>query len=100
MGASCATWVATTELYPTEMRATGHSVSSSIAKLGSFLVPYFVVSSISFSTVGVVLGCVNLIASFVALFTLPETKGIFDYLTSTIYVNISLMVEYLKNKYK
>jgi hypothetical protein len=95
MGASCATWVATSELYPTEMRATGHSVSSSIAKLGSFLVPYFVVSSISFSTVGIVLGCVNLVASVVAFFTLPETKGILCYYIFIIYVDISLILKYL-----
>ena len=36
MGSSCATWVVTSELYPTEMRATGHSVCSSLAKLRSF----------------------------------------------------------------
>lgn len=76
MGASCATWVATPELYPTEMRATGHSVCSSLAKLGSFLVPYFVVSSISLSTIGVTLAAVNFIASFVA-FALPETAGLY-----------------------
>lgn len=74
MGASCATWVATPELYPTEMRATGHSVCSSLAKIGSFFVPYFVVSSISLSTIGVTLAAVNFIASFVA-FALPETAG-------------------------
>ena len=74
MGASCATWVATPELYPTEMRATGHSVCSSLAKIGSFFVPYFVVSSISLSTIGLTLASVNFVASFVA-FALPETAG-------------------------
>lgn len=35
MGSSCATWVATSELYPTEMRATGHSVASALARIGA-----------------------------------------------------------------
>lgn len=74
MGSSCATWVATSELYPTEMRATGHSVCSSLAKLGSFVVPYFVVSSITFSTIGLTLAFFNFMASAVA-FTLPDTTG-------------------------
>jgi MFS transporter, PHS family, inorganic phosphate transporter len=74
MGASCATWVATSELYPTEMRATGHSICSSLAKLGSFMVPYLVVSSVDFSTIGLTLAFVNFIASAVA-FALPDTTG-------------------------
>jgi MFS family permease len=74
MGASCATWVATSELYPTEMRATGHSICSSLAKLGSFIVPYLVVSSVDFSTIGLTLAFVNFIASAVA-FALPDTTG-------------------------
>lgn len=74
MGSSCATWVATSELYPTEMRATGHSVCSSLAKLGSFVVPYFVISNISSATIGLTLAFVNFVASAVA-FLLPDTTG-------------------------
>jgi Sugar (and other) transporter len=81
MGSSCATWVATSELYPTEMRGTGHSVCSSLAKLGSFIAPYFVFSSISSSTIGLTLAFVNFIASAVA-FLLPDTTG----KSSVVYV--------------
>jgi hypothetical protein len=75
MGASCATWVATPELYPTEMRATGHSVCSSLARVGAFVAPYFVVSSFSKFEVGVALCAINLVAAAVSGFLLPETNG-------------------------
>ena len=56
------------------MRATGHSVCSSLARLGAFISPYFVISNASLFMVGTTLAVVNFIAAGVALL-LPETKG-------------------------
>jgi MFS family permease len=75
MGASCATWVCTPELFPTHLRATGHSIASSVSRLGAFSAP-FIVDNHSFSefSVGLVLAIVSIVAAGAA-FTLPETKG-------------------------
>ena len=75
MGASCATWVSTPELFPTHLRATGHSIASSVARLGAFAAPFIVDDhSISPFTVGLVLAVVNMVAAGAA-FLLPETMG-------------------------
>jgi len=74
MAASCATWVATPELYATEVRATGHAVCSSLARVGAFFSPYIVFSNASVFTVGVLLATANFVAASVSLM-LPETKG-------------------------
>lgn len=75
MGASCATWVATPELFPTEMRATGHSLCNSAARIGGFCAPYFVVSDASPLTVGLVLCAFNGLAALASM-ALPETSGL------------------------
>jgi MFS family permease len=75
MGASCATWVSTPELFPTHLRATGHSIASSVSRLGAFSAPFIIDNhSLSKLTVGIVLGSVNLVAAFAAGM-LPETMG-------------------------
>lgn len=75
MGASCATWVSTPELFPTHLRATGHSIASSVARLGAFSAPFVVDDhAISLFKVGLILAIVNFIATGAA-FVLPETLG-------------------------
>jgi putative MFS transporter len=75
MGASSATWVATPELMPTEMRATGHSFCNTVARIGGFLTPFFVDNyTNSIGAVGVVLGILNIIAGLSA-YAVPETVG-------------------------
>jgi MFS family permease len=74
MGSSCATWVATPELFPTEIRASGHALSNSLARIGAFLIPYFVDSSINVLAVAFGLAAVNLVAAVTTTF-LPETSG-------------------------
>eukprot|EP01035_Chromulina_nebulosa_P016815 gene16815-22299_t len=44
MGSSSTTWVATPELFPTEMRATGHSLCNSVARIAGIL---FIINSIA-----------------------------------------------------
>ncbi len=74
MSASCATWVATPELFPTELRATGHAVASSVARIGAFSAPFLVDSNASPLSVGIVIAVFSGGAAAAVLF-LPETAG-------------------------
>ena len=66
--------MANPELYPTDIRATGHSVCNSVARVGALISPFVVMSSMPVSSVGVVLFISSLIAAFAAKLT-PETAG-------------------------
>ena len=72
--ASSVTWVATSELYSTNIRGTGHSVCSAMARIGALFSPYLVESSLSNSFVGGQLFLINIVAA-VSSSLLPETKG-------------------------
>lgn len=74
MASSSATWVATPELFPTEMRATGHSICNVGARLGAFCSPYFIAADINVIGIGIGLAVVNALAAF-SSFLLPETTG-------------------------
>eukprot|EP00605_Chrysophyceae_sp_TOSAG23-4_P001077 GSChrysophyteH1.ASY1.ANO1.1182.1 assembled CDS len=74
MGASCATWVMTPELYPTRVRATAHSMLNSIARIGAVASPFLVVSSVDIVSVAFILGLCNVLAA-IAVFGLKETAG-------------------------
>jgi putative MFS transporter len=75
MAASNATWVITPELYPTKIRATGHSICNSMARISAFFVPFLVDSSASNQQICLALGFVTILAT-IASSTLPETKNI------------------------
>lgn len=74
MGASCATWVCTPEVFPTSLRASGHSFCNMAAKMAAFAVPYVIFSSLSDASLGVVLAAFNFIAA-AAAYMLPETAN-------------------------
>jgi putative MFS transporter len=74
MGASNATWVITPELYPTQIRATGHSVCNSMARITAFFVPFLIDSPATNQQICLVLAIVVMIAT-IASSTLPETKN-------------------------
>ena len=76
IAATGATWVMTPELYPTPLRASGHSSAQCLSRIGAVLCP-FVVQRRSFGAVGVgvVLGCLNAVAAGCTLL-LRETKGV------------------------
>ena len=70
-------WITTPEFYPTEIRASGHAVSSGMARFGALLSP-FAAESVSLSTLGVglVIALVNVIGACASCY-LPETKGMY-----------------------
>lgn len=74
MSATAATWVASPELYPTEIRATGHAFCSAVARLGALLSPYVVMSDLAVGNVGIIIGISNIVAAVAVGFT-PETAG-------------------------
>ena len=78
--ASSVTWVATSELYPTKIRATGHSICTSMARIGAFFSPYLVEGrGVGIAAIGGALFAVNIFAVFSAIW-LPETYGLFIYI--------------------
>jgi MFS family permease len=74
MGATCLTWVSTSEILATEIRSTGHAAANAISRVGGAICPFIV----SERTPLLAIGCIML---FVALVTacfvhkLPETMG-------------------------
>ena len=75
MAASCATWVMTPELFGTDVRATAHSSSNVIARLGALASPYVVDSDLPIPVIGVILSVFCGIAAL-AVVMLPETNNI------------------------
>ncbi len=69
-----ATWLATPELLPTEIRTFGHAICISFSKFGSFIVPYIVISNLNYAAISIILSVFNIIAALLAL-TLRETVG-------------------------
>lgn len=75
MGASGLTWAATPELYPTDLRAIGHSLSMSFSRIGAILAPFIVENLlINITKVGMILCAVNVVSAISVSF-LPETCG-------------------------
>mmetsp|Transcript_16084 Transcript_16084/g.24243 ORF Transcript_16084/g.24243 Transcript_16084/m.24243 type:complete len:513 (+) Transcript_16084:51-1589(+) len=75
MGTNLSTWVATCELFPTEMRASGHALATAMERLGSLLSPFLIHSRIGLSAIGITLAVINGIGMGCTL-CLPETKGV------------------------
>eukprot|EP00640_Fibrocapsa_japonica_P002605 CAMPEP_0113937136 /NCGR_PEP_ID=MMETSP1339-20121228/3833_1 /TAXON_ID=94617 /ORGANISM="Fibrocapsa japonica" /LENGTH=251 /DNA_ID=CAMNT_0000939799 /DNA_START=188 /DNA_END=943 /DNA_ORIENTATION=- /assembly_acc=CAM_ASM_000762 len=73
--ASSSVWIATPELYPTEIRTTSHSLLMCVARMGAVLSPFLVFSSLSLRDVTITLSAIALVAAASACF-LPETSGV------------------------
>ena len=75
MGATCLTWVSTSEILSTEIRTTGHAAANAIARIGGSLSPYIISERTSLLEIGIVMFCISLVT---ARFTskLPETMGV------------------------
>ena len=74
MSSTCCTWVAAAELFGTEVRTTGHSSASAVARLGGIIVPFIVFSDIAFPYIGVIMLVVHYFVTILVMQT-PETQG-------------------------
>jgi putative MFS transporter len=75
MGANLSTWVATAEIFPTRLRATGHALATAMERLGSLLSPFLVDSkSMGLGLVSGVLCAIHM-TGMVCTLALPETQG-------------------------
>jgi len=75
VSANSTTWVATPELYKTELRGTGHASCNAATRVGGFLAPFIVDSNLNFTEVGVALFAFNMLATAVAPL-LPNMVGL------------------------
>lgn len=74
MAASCTTWVSTSEILSTEIRATGHGVANAMARLGGFFCPYIISEHTPIHRVGGFMFAVSVVTASFAWY-LPETTG-------------------------
>jgi hypothetical protein len=74
MGASCTTWVSTSEILSTDIRATGHGAANSMARFGGFFCPYIITQGTSLRWIGSFLFVVSLVTAGCS-WHLPETAG-------------------------
>lgn len=75
MMASSASWVHITELYPTDVRSSAHSIALTVSRLSAFSASYVVDSTLSLFAVLAILSAASLAAAGAAA-ALPETKGV------------------------
>lgn len=74
MGATCTTWVSTSEMLSTDIRSTGHGVANAMGRLGGFVSPYFITEGNSLALIGVIVLFFSFITAECAN-RLPETAG-------------------------
>jgi hypothetical protein len=74
MGATCTTWVSTSEILTTDIRATGHGWANAMARIGGFFCPYVISERNSMDHIGLFLFIVSCVAAAV-VWQLPETSG-------------------------
>jgi MFS transporter, PHS family, inorganic phosphate transporter len=78
-GPNMTTFIYPAELFPTEVRTTGHGISAGAGKLGAFigafLFPDILASHIGLRGAMVICGIVAIAGVLLTFFTLPETRG-------------------------
>jgi MFS family permease len=78
-GPNMTTFIYPAELFPTEVRTTGHGISAGAGKLGAFagafLFPDFLDSSIGLRGAMIIAGAVAAAGLILTILTLPETRG-------------------------
>jgi hypothetical protein len=72
---SCTTWVSTSEILSTEIRATGHGSANAMARLGGFFCPYIINESTPLNAIGIFIFAVSVLTAKIA-WQLPETAGL------------------------
>lgn len=74
MGATCTTWVSTSEILTTEIRTTGHGWANAMARIGGFFCPFIISERNGLNIIGLFLFAVSCVAAAV-VWHLPETSG-------------------------
>jgi MFS transporter, PHS family, inorganic phosphate transporter len=78
-GPNMTTFIYPAELFPTEVRTTGHGISAGAGKLGAFvgafLFPVLLDSSIGLRGAMIIAGVVAAVGLLLTILTLPETRG-------------------------
>jgi MFS transporter, PHS family, inorganic phosphate transporter len=78
-GPNTTTFVYPAEIFPVEVRTTGHGLSAGAGKLGAFLgaflFPDFLASSLGIRGAEVIAGCVAVLGLLLTVALLPEPKG-------------------------
>jgi hypothetical protein len=74
MGATCTTWVSTSEILTTDIRSTGHGSANAMARLGGFISPFIITQGNSLWLIGIIVLIVSLVTAEFAS-RLPETTG-------------------------
>jgi MFS transporter, PHS family, inorganic phosphate transporter len=78
-GPNTTTFIYPAELFPTDVRTTGHGISAGAGKLGAFagafLFPDFLASSIGLTGAMIIAGVVAAIGLLLTVVTLPEPRG-------------------------
>jgi MFS transporter, PHS family, inorganic phosphate transporter len=78
-GPNTTTFVYPAEIFPVEVRTTGHGISAGAGKLGAFLgaflFPDFLASSLGIRGAEVIAGCVAVVGLALTAALLPEPKG-------------------------
>lgn len=75
MSGSCVTWISTAEIFSTEIRTSGHSVTNAVARLGGFIMPYILSADLSLKYIGAMMLFIHF-GTALASYHLPETKGL------------------------
>lgn len=74
MGASCTTWVSTSEILSTDIRATGHGAANAMGRFGGFFCPYIISEGTPLRWIAIFIASVSLVTSY-SSWQLPETAG-------------------------
>jgi MFS transporter, PHS family, inorganic phosphate transporter len=78
-GPNMTTFIYPAELFPTEVRTTGHGISAGAGKLGAFigafLFPDFLNSSLGIRGAMTIAGIVAIVGLALTFWSLPETRG-------------------------
>ena len=78
-GPNTTTFIFPAELFPTDVRTTGHGISAGAGKLGAFagafLFPDFLASSIGLTGAMIIAGVVATVGLVLTIVTLPEPRG-------------------------
>ena len=74
MGASCTTWVSTSEIFSTDVRTSGHGTANAFARLGGFFCPYIITDGTPLRLIGLCMFGVSIVTASIS-WNLPETAG-------------------------